>query len=179
MVTSASTIWFGRAVFASLGLLVTLLAMLPMGLSAESAVMADLLFCLFFAWTIRRPSTAPVGLILVLALLADFLLMRPLGLWTFIILMASEFSRAQRIPLREQMFIVEWFIFALIFAIAIAANFALLTMTFSPTPSFNLMLAYFISTVGAYPIVVAVLHWIFRVRSPQAPGGYTRLGRVG
>ncbi len=179
MVTTPSTIWFGRAVFGSLGLIVTLIAMLPMGLSAEAAVMADLLFCLFFAWTIRRPSTAPIGLIMLLALLADFLLMRPLGLWTFIILMGTEFARAQRVPLREQMFIVEWLIFAFVFAGALLVNFLLLKFSFSPTPSFNLMLAYFVSTVSAYPIVVAILHWVFRVRSPQAPGGYTTLGRVG
>ncbi len=178
MVETQSTIWIGRAVFGSTALIVTLSAMLPLGLSAESAVMADLLFCLCFAWVIRRPSTAPVGLIAFFALLADFLLMRPLGLWTFIIIVASEFARAQRVPLREQMFIVEWFIFAFVFAFALFANLAILEISFSDTPSFNLMFSFFLNTCIAYPFVVALLHWVFRVRAPQAPGGYTRLGRV-
>jgi len=90
MAVSPSTIWLGRAVFASLGLISTLIAMLPMGLSAEANIMADLFFCIVFAWVIRRPSTAPMGMVLVIALLGDFLLMRPLGLWAFIVLMASE-----------------------------------------------------------------------------------------
>jgi len=128
MAVSPSTIWFGRAVFGSLGLITTLIALLPLGLSAEATVMADLFFCLAFAWVMRRPSTAPIGLILIMALLADFLLMRPLGLWSFI--------------------------------------------------SFNLMFAFFVSTVAAYPIVVAILHWVFRIRAPQAPGGATNFGRV-
>ena len=178
MVETQSTIWIGRAVFSSIALIVTLTAMLPLGLSAESAVMADLLFCLCFAWVIRRPSTAPVGLIAMLALLADFLLMRPLGLWTFIIIMASELVRSQRVPLREQMFIVEWLIFGLIFTLALLVNLFFLTISFSDRPSFNLMFAFFLNTWLAYPVVVAVLHWIFRVRAPRAPGGYTRLGRV-
>jgi len=178
MAVSPSTIWFGRAVFGSLGLITTLIALLPLGLSAEATVMADLFFCLAFAWVMRRPSTAPIGLILIMALLADFLLMRPLGLWSFIILMASEFARSQRTPLREQMFIIEWFIFALVFAAALFVNMLILKFSFSPTPSFNLMFAFFVSTVAAYPIVVAILHWVFRIRAPQAPGGATNFGRV-
>jgi len=178
MAASPTTIWFGRAVFASIGLITTLIAMLPLGLSAEARVMADLLFCVAFAWVIRRPVTAPITLILIAALLADFLLMRPLGLWAFITLMASELARSQRIPLREQMFIVEWFIFALVFAVALFVNLIFLKFSFSPTPTFTLMLAYFISTVAAYPIIVALLHWVFRVRAPQADGGYARFQRV-
>ncbi len=178
MAVSPSTIWFGRAVFGSLALITTLIAILPLGLSAEARAMSDLYFCLVFAWVIRRPSTAPMGLILVMALLADFLLMRPLGLWSFTILMASEFARSQRIPLREQMFIIEWFIFALVFAAALFVNTVILKFSFSPTPSFNLMFSFFVSTIIAYPIVVALLYWVFRVRAPQAPGGYTRLGRT-
>lgn len=178
MANTPSTIWFGRALFGSLGLIVTLIAMLPLGLSAEAKVMADLFFCVAFAWVIRRPSTAPIGLILLVALLADFLLMRPLGLWAFIVLMATEFARSQRIPLREQMFIVQWLIFAVVFAVALLVNLLFLKFSFSPTPSFQLMFAFFLSTVAAYPIVVALLHWVFRVRAPQAPGGYSRLGRV-
>ncbi len=178
MAVSSSTLWLGRSVFISLGLITTLINMLPLGLSAEAPVMADLFFCLAFAWVIRRPSTAPIGLILVVSLLADFLLMRPLGLWAFITLMATEFARSQRIPLREQIFILEWLIAAVVFATALFANFVFLKLSFSPTPSFNLMLAYFVSTTAAYPIVVAILHWVFRVRAPKAPGGFTRLGRV-
>jgi len=178
MVTTPTQIWFGRAVFASLSLLVTLAAMLPIGLAAESAVMPDIFFCIAFAWVIRRPQTAPLGLIVCFALLADFLLMRPLGLWTFIILLMSEFVRAQRVPLREQLFVFEWIIFAVVFSFALFVNFMFLKLSFSPTPSFGLMLKYTINTVLAYGVVVAVLHWIFRIRAPKAPGGYKRLGRV-
>jgi len=162
MAVSPSTIWLGRAVFASLGLISTLIAMLPMGLSAEANIMADLFFCIVFAWVIRRPSTAPMGMVLVIALLGDFLLMRPLGLWAFIVLMASEFARGQRVPLREQMFIIEWLIFALTFATSLFFNFLFLKISFSATPSLNLMFAFFVSTVVAYPIVVGLLHWVFR-----------------
>jgi len=178
MVTTPTQIWFGRAVFASLSLLVTLAAMLPIGLAAEASVMPDVFFCIAFAWVIRRPQTAPLGLIVSFALLADFLLMRPLGLWTFIILLMSEFVRAQRIPLREQLFIFEWIIFAVVFSFALFVNFMFLKFSFSPTPSFGLMLNYAVNTVLAYGVVVAFLHWVFRIRAPKAPGGYKRLGRV-
>lgn len=176
-VESNSALWLEGAVFVSLGLVTTLISMLPLGLSAETTLTPDLFFCMAYAWIIRRPITAPLGLIFIVALFSDIMLMKPLGLWAFIILMSTELVRSQEKPLREQMFIFEWLIFALLFAVALAANSMLLTLALYPRPGFDLILGYFASTVLAYPLVLAVLHFIFRIRAPKAPGEYSRLGR--
>lgn len=174
-----SVLWFNRALFMSLGLFVTLAAMLPLGISADAAVMPDLLIAMTFAWIIRRPDTAPLGLVLLLALFADVMLMRPVGLWAMLTLLVAEFARSQTRPLREQMFVLEWLIFSLVFVAAIGLNALILGLTFSPKPGFDLTLNYVINTVAAYPLVVGVMHWVFRVRSPGVAAGPDRLGRVG
>lgn len=174
----ATSPWFGRAVFGSLGVFATLAAMLPLGLQADAMVMPDILFCLAFAWVVRRPLTAPLVLIFCLSIFADFMLMRPLGLWTLVLIGASELARAQRVPIREQMFVLEWLIFTCVFGAALLANAILLKISFSAGPTSGLALNFFINTVLAYPFVVAMLHWVFRIRAPRTPSGFNRLGRV-
>lgn len=175
---SNSSLWFGSALFASLGLFATLAAMLPLGLSADAWVMPDLFFCIAFYWVVRRADTAPIALICCVTLFADVMLMRPLGLWSFVMILSMELVRYQRLPIREQMFIVEWILFAFLFAAALLLNALMLTLSFSTSPSFDLTISYFVSTVAAYPLVVGVLYYVFRIRVEKAPTGSNRLGRV-
>lgn len=167
-----------QALFLGLGLTGILAAMVPLGLPADAPPMPNLVFVLAIAWTIRRPSSAPWGLVFLLALLADIVLMQPIGLWALSTLLATEFARAQRWPIREQMFAVEWAIFAALFALALGFNALILGIVFAPRPSFGLVASYFLSTVLAYPIVVALLYWVFRIRSPHVAHQSRQLGRI-
>lgn len=173
-----SSKWFGSAVFASLALFATLMAMLPMGLAAGSAVTPDIFFALSVAWVIRRPDTAPIAVVFLGAIFADIMLMRPLGLWALIIVLSVEAVRSQAITIREQMFFVEWLIFVLTFGVALLIYALILKITFTPVPNFGLIFGYFLNTILTYPAVVAILHWVFRVRAPKSPGGSNRLGHV-
>lgn len=175
---SSTGIWLGRAVFVSLGLFFTLIAMLPLGLAADAMHMPDLFFCAAFAWIIRRHETAPLALIFVTALFGDIMLMRPLGLWTMITIILMEAVRTQRIPLREQMFVVEWLIFMLVFALALGLNSMILSLSFHPALRFDLALDYFINTALAYPFIAALLHFVFRVRQPRVLVGASEIGRI-
>ncbi len=175
---SESIVWFNRALYASLGLFVILAAILPLGLSAESAVMPDILMAMTFAWIIRRPATAPVFLVFLVALFADILMMRPLGLWAGITVLVGEFARSQVRPLREQMFVMEWLLFAGIFALALLLNNLMLSLAFSPRPNLDLTVNHILLTAAMYPIIVGIMHWIFHIRAPQAAARSERLGRV-
>lgn len=171
-------IWFSRALFLSLGLFATLAAMLPLGLVADSPAMPDLLIAMTFAWTIRRPESVPFLMVVGMGLFADIMLMRPIGLWAMLTLLMAEFARSQIRPLREQMFVLEWAIFAIVFLLCAAVNSLILNLTFTPGPSGDLMVNYSVATIAAYPLIVAVMHWIFRIRAPKAAAGSDRLGRV-
>jgi len=162
----------------SLALFSILISMMPLGLSADTLPMPDLVFALAFAWVIRSPSTAPLGVVVAVALLSDVLLMRPLGLWTLVIIIVTEFARAQRIPLRAQMLVVEWSIFAIAMALGLALNGMILSTTFTPRPGFDLVFNYWLISVVAYPVVCGLLHWVFRIRAPLVSATSDRLGRV-
>ena len=162
----------------SLALFATLASMLPLGLSADSILMPDLLVAMTFAWVIRRPSTAPYALVFMVALFADIMLMRPLGLWAMLTLLIGEFARSQRRPLREQPFVAEWILFAMVLTVGVGINLLILNLTFTPRPSIDLMVNHIAMTTLSYPFVVAALHWIFRIRAPKTAAGSDRLGRV-
>ena len=167
-----------QALFLGLGFFATLAAMVPLGLPADSPPMPNLVFALAVAWSIRRPASAPWGSVLAISLLADILLMKPIGLWAIATLAASEFARAQRWQIREQMFVMEWAIFAALFVLALTFHSLMLGIVFLPRPALGLSLSYLITTVIAYPVVVGVLHWIFGVRSPRVAHQSKRLGRI-
>jgi len=152
--------------------------MLPLGLSADALVMPDIFFCMAFYWVVRSAKTAPVTIIFCVVFFADFMLMRPLGLWTFVVVLAMELTRLQRLPILEQMFIVEWILFSLLFAAALLFKSLLLTISFSETPAFELTVWYFFMTVVTYPFIVIVLYYIFRIRVEKTSTGNNRLGRV-
>ena len=58
-------------------------------------IMPDLLILFAFAWVTRRPSFVPALAIAGIFLLADMLYQRPPGLWTGLVLIASEIRRAR------------------------------------------------------------------------------------
>ena len=164
---SGATLWFSQALFASLGLFAVLAAMLPLGLSANAIPMPDLVFILAVAWVIRRPVAAPLGLVAAIAIIADILLMRPIGLWALVMIFSVEAVRARRWTIREHMFLVEWAIFATLFAVSLVATSIILGLAFAPRPGAYIMFTYFLSTVIAYPIVVGLLQWVLGVKRPK------------
>ncbi|MEO5614569.1 MAG: hypothetical protein ABIR04_06555, partial [Cypionkella sp.] len=122
---AAREVWLHRALFVAIALLLLFwrLLPLPMAMMSDCAETAgwcrftvwlnrtpgpDLLLCIIFAWTMRRPDYLPALLIAVVVLLEDMLLDRPPGLWTALVLLASEFVRGRVALTRELNFGVEW-----------------------------------------------------------------------
>ena len=95
-----------------------------------------------------------------------------------VMIIATEFARAQRIPLRAQVLVVEWVIFAIAMALGLGLNGIILSTTFTPRPGFDLMLNFWLISVAAYPVVCAMLYWVFRIRAPLVSATSDRLGRV-
>ena len=143
--------------------------LLPLSTMPSSFPSPDLLFVFTAVWIMRRPNFAPVWLIVPLALLADFLFLRPPGLWAAISLVGYEFLRNKRLGPSEIPVIGEIPLAAGCFVVMFVV-YAVVLMTFGvPTPGFLPSVFHILMTIAVYPIAIVVTHFIFRVRR-QRPG---------
>lgn len=164
--------------FLVLSLLAIYVHLAPMQLTTDSVVLPDLLFALAFAWTMRRPESMPLLLTAGVFLLADLLLDRPVGLWALLCLLALESGGGRRETLRNQPFLAEWVAFALALAAVLILRAVVLLLALVDSAPGGVALQFFAVTVLCYPLVVLMLHYLFRIRSPKPAERSRRLGRV-
>jgi rod shape-determining protein MreD len=162
--TSPRHIWSYRALFLVLCLLVISFKILPLGLDEYGFPGPDLLLALTLAWLLRQPAVVPIGSILIVFLLADFLFQRPPGLWTLLVILVSESLRRRRLTMTEFPFLVEWSAFAGAVFTMIILNRVVLWLLMVDPPSLGLSLAHGIVTAAIYPAVVAVSKFLFGLR---------------
>lgn len=157
MITKSSQhIWTYRALFLGLCLIIITAKILPITLDQGRLPSPDILLAVTLAWLLRQPSAVPVLSIVIVFLLADFLLQRPPGLWTLLVLLVSEGLRRKRAQMTEIPFLVEWGLFAVaVFALILMNRIALFVL-FAETDRLGIALAHGIVTVGIYPVVVAL-----------------------
>jgi rod shape-determining protein MreD len=161
---SARHLWGYRALFLALSAGVMISKMLPLSLGATGLPGPDLLLALTLAWLLRQPALVPLGSILVVFLLADFLFQRPPGLWTLLVVLASESLRRRRLTMTEFTFFLEWSAFTgAVFALILLERLVLWLLMVDLAP-LGLSLAHAIVTAAIYPIVVAVSKFLFGLR---------------
>jgi rod shape-determining protein MreD len=163
-VLSAQHVWSYRALFVVLCLLVILLKLLPLGLNEFSLPGPDFLLALTLAWVLRQPAVVPVGLILMVFLLADFLFQRPPGLWTLLVIVVSEGLRRRRLTVTEFPFLLEWSAFAGAVMTMVVLNRVILWLLVVDLDPLGLTLAHGIVTALIYPLVVVVSKYVFGLR---------------
>jgi rod shape-determining protein MreD len=153
-----------RCLFAGLCALIIFLNMLPLTTQPRMIPGPDLLFCLTAAWIMRRPRWAPVGLIVVMHVIADLLFMRPLGLWPAITLLAYEYLRRKARNTTEITPVVEITMVSATFAAAVAVNVIVLFVFAVPQASLAALLLHVIVTALAYPLVIGFSVFVAGVR---------------
>ncbi|MEO0388191.1 MAG: rod shape-determining protein MreD [Pseudomonadota bacterium] len=156
-----------------------LLPLLPLELTADARATPDLLAALTAAWVLRRPDSVPVFVIVPIFLIADFMLGRPPGLWTLLMLAATEMLRLMASGQDDRPFLIEWLNFGIMLALLLALMTLILNLSFAPHPPLGRVFELFTGTMLAYPALVFVLYALLRVRAPQAAARSARLGRVG
>ena len=162
--TSSRHIWTYRTIFLVVCAVLILGRLLPLGLGESGLPGPDLLLALTFAWLLRQPAVVPLASIVIVFLLSDFLFQRPPGLWTALVVIASESLRRRRLQMTEFPFLVEWGAIAGAVAGMVLAERLILWVLFTDLPSLGLSLTQGIVTVAIYPIVVAVSKFIFGLR---------------
>jgi rod shape-determining protein MreD len=162
--TSSRHIWTYRGIFLLVCAVLILGRLLPLGLGESGLPGPDLLLALTFAWLLRQPAVVPLVSIVIVFLVADFLFQRPPGLWTALVVIASESLRRRRLQMTEFPFLVEWGAIAGAVAGMVLAERLILWVLFADLPSLGLSLTQAIVTVAIYPIVVAVSKFLFGLR---------------
>ncbi|MDZ4095979.1 MAG: rod shape-determining protein MreD [Paracoccaceae bacterium] len=169
-------IWAHRAMFVAVALMLMFLRLLPLGSQAGQWPGPDFLLCVIFVWVIRRPDYLPTLLIVLVVLVEDFVLMRPPGLWSALVLMATEFLRSRAALTRELSFAVEWLLVgALMLAMLLGYRLAF-AITFMPQPGFGFAMVQTLGTIVCYPVLVGLSRVALGVRKP-AMGEVDAFGR--
>ncbi len=161
---SARHVWTYRALFMAVSLVLITLKLLPLNLASSGVPGPDLLVLLAFAWIVRQPAVVPLGVLLAVFLLADFLFMRPPGLWTVLTILASESLRRRRLTMTEFPFLVEWGAVAVAIMGMVLLNRSALWILLVDLDPLGLTLAHAIVTIAIYPVVVVISKYLFGLR---------------
>ena len=152
------SVWLHRLAFAGVAAAFTFVALLPFGAGEGGWPGPEVIVCLVAAWVLRRPDYVPVWLLLLVLLLDDALLMRPLGLWALIVLLLSEYLRRRVDPSQALPFASEMALVSTGIALAFAANHLALVVLLAPTPPLGGLVAHAAVTIAFYPLVALLSH---------------------
>ena len=136
----------------------------------------DLLLCIIFAWTMRRPDYLPVLLIAAVVFVEDLILMRPPGLWTAIVLLASETIRNRVALTRELNFAVEWLLVSAMMVGMLILYRLAQGLVLLPQPAFGFAIVQVIWSILCYPVVVFLSRVVLDLYKP-AMGEIDAYGR--
>ncbi|WP_116130804.1 rod shape-determining protein MreD [Tropicimonas sp. IMCC34043] len=167
--------WSYRALYVLLILLISFFQLLPLGAVTGKWAGPDLSLALTFAWVLRRPAYVPVPLIAGLFLFLDLLMQRPPGLDAALVVLGSEFLRARRHMSRSLPFTVEWALVTAVLLALVGLNQLALAVVMLGPPPLGLALLRALVTAAAYPLVVALSHYVLGVRA-AAPHEADALG---
>lgn len=173
--TILSRRWTFRVLFVIISAVIAFAHLLPLHPGAGGIPGPDLLLLVAMAWVLRRPDYIPAVLVAVVMLMADFLFMRPPGLWAALTVLGVEFLRQREQMTREMSFLVEWATVAAVVAVLFFANAIVLAVFLVDQPALGLTLIRLIATILLYPIVVALAARAFGLRKPT-PGEVDKLG---
>lgn len=168
-----------RVLFVFMALLCIALPLISLDYSVDRRVPPDLFYVLCVAWLIRDDRTPSLPVIIALALLADVILMRPIGLGALLMLGVSETVRNNIRILRDQDVITEWIIATLGIGAMLVVQNVILTLAFANRLSLGQIGKMTLATGLCYPVVVIVLHYGLRIRHDRLSDDSHRLGRVG
>ncbi|MEM9755642.1 MAG: rod shape-determining protein MreD [Pseudomonadota bacterium] len=153
-----------QALYVVLALGIVSYRLLPLGAGGGGLATPDLMVAITFAWALRHPAAVPMGLVVAVFLISDFLLQRPPGLWAALVLLLTEALKTRRLAMAELNFAIEWaFVTGAVFAVILAERMVLWVL-FAPQTSLGLSLVVGLSTAASYPFVVLVSQYLFGLR---------------
>lgn len=163
-----ATRWGYRGLFVALAVLFTFLRILPLSTLPTAWPGPDLLLCVTLAWVLRRPEFVPPTIIALVFLTEDLVFLRPPGLWALTVLLGSEFLRTRESAMRGLPFLGEWAVVGVVMVTMMLIYRIVLSVFVVPQGSLGFALLQVLSSLVAYPVVVAVTRFGFGLRRPVA-----------
>lgn len=167
--------WLHWGLFCALASVILFIGILPLDLTTNAIPGPNVLLLLCLVWVLRRPDFAPVGLIALVTLVADFLLMRPPGLWALIVVIGTEFIRTRETGWRDMPYLVEWLTAAIVITVMSLAQIIILAVFVVPQPALGATIIQIMMTVLCYPVASALFGRALGIRK-RAPGEPDALG---
>ena len=168
--------WIFRGLFVAVALVLLFLRLLPLGSAPGALPGPDLLVSVILAWIVRRPDFLPMPLILMVILAEDLILIRPPGLLTAIVILATEFLRGRIALTRELSFVVEWLLVSGVMLGMMLVYRLILGLALVPQAPFGFAIVQVLWSIAVYPVVVALSRLALDLRKP-ATGEVDDLGR--
>ena len=162
----ADSVWLHRGMFVLIALILLFLRLLPLNGGAEALPGPDILLCLIFSWTIRRPDFLPILMVALVVLAEDLIIMRPPGLWAALVVVATEFIRGRAALTRELNFSVEWLLVAATMLAMFLINRLVMAIAFVPQPGLGFAMVQVIWSIVCYPVVVGLSWLALDIRKP-------------
>ena len=131
-------------------------------LEFSTNVYPDLLTCLVFAILINRPKLFPSYIILLIYMLADIILMKPIGLYCALMFVATELIRKNNKTIRKETFLMHWFIFFSCLLVVQILYISIHKLFFMPSPQFIIFTKQFVLTMCFYPLFDLSLKFFLR-----------------
>lgn len=164
-----------RVIFVLLCALFVFCRLLPLDTAASHPLGgADVMLALTFVWLLRRPDYVPIWLVTGVFLLADMLLSRAPGLWTCLVIVATEFLRGRSAQTRNMPLISEFCLIAVVTTSMYFAQWLIQAGFFLDQPSLWRQLAQVPMTLLSWPILVLISQTVLGIRrAPQRAGRIT------
>lgn len=168
--------WAGRLLWLLLFVALVMITLMPFSTMPPVWAGPDLLLAITLLWVMRRPDLVPMPVIALSWFITDFLLQRPPGLMTALVLIASEALRHRNAQLRALPPILEWLTAsAVVIAITLGKRIVLALLV-TPLAPLGLTLMQMVMTLLAWPVVAVVARFVFGV-TRLAPGEVDALGK--
>ena len=158
-----SKTWTNRLIFVALAFVLIVIDLVPLDMRPSLWAPPDVLLAATLAWVARKPSYVPVFVIAAIMLLADFLFLRPPGLWAALVVVLSETIRRQHREFRNMPLLAEWGTIAFGIAAITLVNRVVLAVVMAPQAPLAPTLIEMVATILVYPIVLIAAHFIFGV----------------
>ncbi len=150
----------GTAVYIGMGLLMLFMQLMPINPGEPGFPGPDVMLCITCAWVLRRPDQLPAVIIVAMVLIGDFMLGRPFGLWSLLVLVATELLRPRAQRWTDQAFVFEWLRVSVLIGLMLIGYRVLMVLFLLPVPALGSVMLQCLATVAAYPAVVLMLHLI-------------------
>ena len=138
----------------ALGLIfiITPTALTSSSMNNTNSFYPDLFLCFIFSTTLNRPKTINLYVILLLLLFSDVLHMKPIGLFTILVLTSFLIIQRYRLYIENSPFYVHYFSFFIVVSCIQMLNIFLHHLLFIPNLSVITILNQTIFTLICYPL---------------------------